>query len=192
MAQRSQKKKIEPEAIFLLGLHFHIASCVLADVVAEWKPSRAMHMPASVINAFSSELLLKTLVCIETGRIPKGHNLLGLFNALNAKTRKQITEMWDDYAITHAGRWPEIESIIGSPIARDLPTALRLGSKTFELARYYYEEREDFVFYIGALPYMLVKACFELKPNWRKHAAQGFDGMKLERRAELKDIDTRD
>jgi hypothetical protein len=83
--------------------------------------------------------------------------------------------MWDDYAITHADRRPEIESIIGSPVARDLPTALRLGSKTFELARYYYEEQEEFVFYIGALPDMLGKACFELRPDWAKHAAQAFE-----------------
>jgi HEPN domain-containing protein len=175
MARRNQKK-IEPEAIFLQAVNFHMASRALQ----EWKPShpsgaRLMHMPASVINAFSSELLLKTLVCIETGRIPEGHHLLKLFNALSPKTRKRITEIWDDYAITHADRWSEIESVIGSPIARDLPTALRLGSKTFELARYYYEEREEFVFYIGALPDMLGKACFELRPDWGKHVAQAFE-----------------
>jgi HEPN domain-containing protein len=94
MAQRNQKKKIEPEVIFLQGVNFHMASRALE----QWKPShpsgaRLMHMPASVVNAFSSELLLKTLVCIETGRIPKGHHLLRLFNALSAKTRKRIMEM---------------------------------------------------------------------------------------------------
>jgi hypothetical protein len=151
--------------------------------------SAGMDMPGAVINVFSSELFLKALICIETGHIPRGHHLLRLFNALSAKTRKRITEMWDAYAIRHADRWPEIEAIIGSPVARDLLTALRLGSKTFELARYYYEGREEFQFYIGALPYMLGSVAFELKPDWSKHAAQSFDSMMPERSA---DIDTLD
>jgi hypothetical protein len=172
MAQRKEKK-IEPEAIFLQAVNFHIACRALQ----EWKPShpsgaRAMDRPAAVINAFSSELLLKTLICIETGHIPRGHHLLSLFNALSPKTRKRITEMWDAYAIRYANRWPEIEAQIGCPVARDLPTALRLGSKTFELGRYYYEGREDFQFYIGALPDMLGRVVFELKPDWSKHAAK--------------------
>jgi HEPN domain-containing protein len=183
MAQRKEKK-IEPDAIFLEAVKFHTASRTLQ----EWKPwhpsgVRAMDMPFAILNAFSSELFLKALICIETGHIPRGHHLLSLFNALSAKTRKRITEMWDAYAITHADRWPEIEAIIGSPVARDLPTALRLGSKTFELARYYYEGREEFQFYIGALPYMLGRVAFELKPDWSKHAAQTFDSMMSERPA---------
>jgi HEPN domain-containing protein len=144
------QRKVDPEAIFLQAIEFHIAFRALQ----EWKPGHpkpghpsregAMDKPAAVINAFSSELLLKTLICIETGHIPRGHHMLSLFNTLSPKTRKRITERWDAYAIEYADRWPEIEARIGCPVARDLPTALRLGSKTFELVRYYYEGERIF------------------------------------------------
>jgi hypothetical protein len=71
MAQR--KEKIEPEAIFLQAVNFHIASRTLQ----EWKPwhpsgARVMDMPGAVINAFSSELFLKALICIERATSREG------------------------------------------------------------------------------------------------------------------------
>jgi hypothetical protein len=72
-----KKKKIDSEAIFLQAIEFHIAFRALQ----EWKPGHpkprypsregAMDKPAAVINAFSSELLLKTLISIETGPHPE-------------------------------------------------------------------------------------------------------------------------
>jgi hypothetical protein len=178
MAQNRDAKKIEPEAIFLQASQFHLAFRALWD----WKPNhpsgaKAMHTPAAVLSAFTSELMLKTLVCIETGRVPKGHHLLNLFNDLSANTRERITELWDSYATMHADRWVEIDVAVGSPVARDLPTALRRASKTFELARYYYEEAEDFQFYLGALPDMLGRVAFELRPDWKERARQSFDSI---------------
>jgi HEPN domain-containing protein len=171
MEKRTQKKRIEPEAIFLHAVSFHLAFRILH----EYKPPHpsgagALHLPASVLSAFTCELLLKALICIETGRVPTGHHLLNLFNRLSASTRERIEEIWSAYAAAHASRWGEVESSIGVSLARDLLTALKVASKTFELARYYYEEREEFQFYLGALPDMLRKVAFELKPDWAKHA----------------------
>jgi hypothetical protein len=89
MAKRVQKKRIDPEAIFLHAVSFHLAFRVLH----EYKPSHpsgagALHLPASVLSAFTCELFLKALICIETGRVPTGHLLLNLFSRLSASTRK--------------------------------------------------------------------------------------------------------
>jgi hypothetical protein len=162
-SSKRNRKSITPEAIFVHAVRFHAALRVLR----EHKPThligpRMLDLPVAVINALCIELFLKALVCIETGRNPKGHHLLNLFTALSVKTRNRIIQLWDGYAAMHAHRWVEFDTLFGKPVPRDLPTALLLGSRTFELARYYYEEAEEFVFYIGILPDMLAKVAFEL------------------------------
>jgi hypothetical protein len=169
---------IKPEALFIHSIYFRAA----VRALLEWKPyhpSATQAIPVAVLSAFTSELLLKTLVCIETVRVPKGHHLLQLFNALSASTRKRITEMWDDYAVTHAHQWAELDALIGSPVPRDLPTALSRGSKTFELARYSYEDAEDFQFYMGAFPDMLGRVAFELRPDWPGKVFESLYGAAL-------------
>jgi len=193
MSKRDRRKQeVEPEEIFLHAVSFHIAFRFLHY---DWKPSHtagkyAVNTPAAVLSAFTCELFLKTLVLIETGRIPKNHHLLILFNSLKPATQKRIEELWDEYAVRYAYKWIEIERGIGVPISRDLRIALKLGSKTFELARYAYERGEEFQFYLGALPDMLKKVAFELRPDWKTHVAKGFDDLKLERPAELRDLPT--
>jgi HEPN domain-containing protein len=45
----------------------------------------------------SSELYLKCLICIETGKSPpKGHDLKALFLRLDLPTRKYIEDLWDE------------------------------------------------------------------------------------------------
>jgi HEPN domain-containing protein len=171
VTKRSRRKNVDQEEIFLHAVSFHLAF----QVLHEWKPPhpsgmRALYRPASVLSAFTSELFLKVLICIETGHVPDGHHLLSLFNRLSVPTRKRIEELWDAYAIKYADKWIEIELGLGMPVARDLQTALKLASKTFELARYYYERREEFQFYLGALPDMLKLVVFELRPDWASRA----------------------
>jgi hypothetical protein len=182
-------KTIKPEAIFLHAFSFHVA----LQALREHKPlhltgPRTLDIPTAVIGALCIELLLKALICIETGRNPKGHHLLHLFNALSVKTRNRITQFWDGYAAVHAHRWIEFDTLFGKPVPRDLPTALLLGGRTFELARYYYEEAGEFVFYIGILPDMLGTVVYELRPDWKVNAAKGYDALGIGRPPELKDI----
>jgi hypothetical protein len=182
-------KSIKPEAIFVHAVSFHTALQTLrAHKLPGLGHQRLLDVPAAVIGAFCIELLLKVLICIETGRNPKGHHLLHLFNSLSVKTRNRITKMWDGYATMHAHRWIEFDTQFGAPVPRDLPTALLVGSKTFELARYYYEEAGEFVFYIGILPDMLGTVAFELRPDWKMNAAKSYDALGIERPPELKDI----
>jgi hypothetical protein len=196
MSRRERRAaKIAPEAIFLQGISFHTAFRHLYYDWKPWHPSGkyAVNTPACVLSAFASELFFKTIVVVETGRVPKGHNLLVLFNQMSAATQKRVTELWDQYAIEHANRWVEIEEGMGGlPVARDLPTALKRGGRAFELARYSYERREEFQFYLGALPEMLKRVIFELRPDWKAYAAKGYDDLGLQRPPELKDVDARD
>jgi hypothetical protein len=47
-------------------------------------------IPSLVNAAFSLELYLKCLRCIETGNVVRGHNLTELFEALTAPTRQAV------------------------------------------------------------------------------------------------------
>ena len=171
VSKRGRRKKVDPGEIFLHAVSFHLAFRVLS----EWKsphPSgtRALYVPGSVVSAFTNELFLKVLICIETGHVPDGHHLLSLFNRLSESTRNRIEELWNAYAVKYADRWIEIDLLAGTPVARDLQTALKVASKTFELARYHYERKEAFQFYLGALPDMLKQVVFELRPDWARIA----------------------
>jgi hypothetical protein len=56
---------------------------------------------------------------------------------------------------------------IGVRIEPELTAALAAGRRAFQRIRYLHEEPgEDFVFYLGALPKMLKKVAFELRPDW--------------------------
>src|SRR5882757_7887985 len=113
MAQKNnrRKSKIVPEAMFEHAMSFHTA---FKHLYQTWMPRHpagrnAVVTPAAVLNAFASELLLKMLVLIETGSVPKTHHLLTLFKSLAPKTRNLIEERWDKYAIDHAHRWAEFD-----------------------------------------------------------------------------------
>jgi hypothetical protein len=176
-AAKTSSGKTAPERIFLHAASFREAQRVLVNSVrSDTVEAHALAMPSAVISAFTSELLIKCLVCIETGHTPQGHNLLTLFRLLSSKTQKHVEELWDNYALAHQGRWIEFERVVG-PLPRDLHSALAAGSKTFELARYVYEEREEFMFYVGALPDMLVRVVFELKPDWLKTAEDAWNEL---------------
>jgi hypothetical protein len=189
--QDRRKGKIEPEAIFEHAMAFQTACQHLRYT---WRPrhpagNSAVVMPFSVLSAFSCELLFKTLLVIETGRLPSHtHELLALFNRLSPKTQARIEEKWNKYATDHAHRWIEIDEARGRPVARDLRGALKAGNKTFELTRYAYEHREEFCFYLGALPEMLFKVVFELRPDWKGYVAASFDNLKIERPPDLRDV----
>ena len=90
--------KIEPEAIFEHAMAFQTACEHLRYTWEPWHPAggSAVVMPFSVLSAFSSELLFKTMLVIETGRLPSHtHELLALFNRLSPKTQARIEEKWN-------------------------------------------------------------------------------------------------
>jgi hypothetical protein len=163
-------RQARPDALkIFLQAHSYFQAQEL--IYERWKHDPRMlqsfAIPASTLGAFSCELFLKCLVCVETGSVPKGHNLRKLFDLLTRKTRERLAELWDGYAVDRAAQWDQIERKSGKVVARDLPSAISAGSRAFELIRYRYEKSdEDFQFYLDDLPHMLGFVALELKPEW--------------------------
>ena len=116
--------------------------------------------PSIVLPAFASELYLKCLICIESGKSPpKEHKLTALFLRLDLPTRKRIENLWDE-DLKRPHRRRELICIRGLPdgdrLQTDLPYVLGIGAKAFEELRYLYEtEGSHFLF--DNFPYMLRK-----------------------------------
>jgi hypothetical protein len=125
--------------------------------------------PAMVIGALTIELFLKCLICIETGKVPRIHHLRELFDMLTPKTRSRIAEQWDNLIVPYRKpEWDAMEGAVKITIARDLPTALTVGSEAFEKIRYSYEGvSEDLQYYLQDLPPLLGQTVLEMKPEWK-------------------------
>ena len=121
-----------------------------------------------VLGALTIELFLKCLICIESGLAPRGHNLKNLFDSLSEATQKRIQHSWNTgIAVRRAEEWDEMERALGVKIARDLPTALTVASKSFELIRYSYEgNTKELQYYLQDLPALLGRVILEMKPEF--------------------------
>jgi HEPN domain-containing protein len=156
---------VSPENIFAQADGFHRALKLLMENSPNDQRRAALVPPVCVLAAFTIELMLKGLICIERGGAPpRGHDLLALFVELSAPTRKRLEAMWTDYV-----RLPRDRVLIARE--PELRLALAAGRKAFEQVRYFYENhKEDFVFDLCDLPDMLVKVAFELRPDWAGRA----------------------
>jgi hypothetical protein len=121
-----------------------------------------------VLSAFASELYSKCLLCMETGRVPQGHNLKMLFNALQPATRKRLEDLWDAEI-----RRPERQRVIdhirtlprGEELKLDLLYHLDVGANAFIELRYFYEKRQVY-FLLADFPNLLRKVILEHHPEW--------------------------
>jgi hypothetical protein len=87
-----------------------------------------------VLAAFASELYLKCLFVIETGRAPVvTHELRTLFLQLSETARDEIDKEWNFYnSMPHRARiYEAIERAQGVSIPRDLRWSLRSGNDAF-------------------------------------------------------------
>jgi hypothetical protein len=124
--------------------------------------------PATTISAFTSELYLKCLLVLLSGKLVGTHNLWKLFNEVEPLTRKRVEELWDAHIwkqdrLRFLGRL-EAE-IAREPVPRDLGWALRAGSLAFQEARYLYEE-PDLKFILSDLQGVLRTVILEICPDW--------------------------
>jgi hypothetical protein len=162
--------KIDPSKIFEQANCFYQALTILRDI----KPENTQLVvnigdPGMVVAAFTIELFLKCLLCIEKkGEVPRGHHLRVLFDRLSPSTRSRIQHAWDNSIAPHLAEvWNLHEKRFGIKIARDLPAALCAGGKAFELIRYSYEGKTKHLqFYLIDLPQHLRSIILELKPEW--------------------------
>jgi HEPN domain-containing protein len=166
---------ILPVSIFLHAASFREAQLILEESRVPQVQRKALVLPGCVLSAFTSELLIKCLICIERGgKPPRGHDLLELFEKLSARTRKRLEAIWTDHLQLHRNKFEELQREVGLKLPSDLRSALALGGKAFELIRYLYEGlEEEFAFYLGAMPDILGKVVLELRPDWVERARVG-------------------
>lgn len=162
---------VAPEKIFEHAGCFHQALNALHAVAPH--PQENLHgaltlaEPMIVLGALTTELFLKCLACIETGKPSRGHNLRQLFDELSTEIRARIEKAWNsEIASRRAEEWNRIEAF-GLSIPRDLSSALTKGGESFNRIRYSYEGNTDGVhFYVGDLPALLENIILEIKPEF--------------------------
>jgi hypothetical protein len=165
-------KKIDPEQIFLQSIRMQYAHRVLYQFVPKGSAERqTLAAPATILSTFCSELGLKCIIYLEKGYSPRGHDLKTLYDAVSAKSKIRIVELWDAHAKVSEKHWAEVERITGHPVTRDLPSTLAAEGNAFDLLRYSHEARVGrFQFHLYELPDILIKVIFEMRPDWAAHA----------------------
>jgi hypothetical protein len=163
-------QQIDPAKVFEQADCFYQTLAVLCNVEPEnTQLAVTIGEPVMVLGALTIELFLKCLICIETGAVPRGHDLRELFDRLAPATQARILRTWDgDIAVHRASEWDRIESGLGQKIFRDLPSALSAASKAFERLRYSYEgNTADVQYFLQDLPQLLGRVILERKPEWK-------------------------
>lgn len=125
--------------------------------------------PGMVLSAFASELYLKCIFALETGRVTDGHELRTLFNLLSEERRLEIEQRWDAYNDTQDRRrlYATIENFEGAAIPRDLRWSLRKGNDAFTQLRYIHEpEMQNAIFVLGDFPGILRQVIISIRPEW--------------------------
>jgi hypothetical protein len=165
-------QSIDPLKIFEQANGFYQALAILCNVEpGNTQLEITIGEPVMVIGAFTIELFLKCLVCIETGRVPHTHHLRELYDKLGANTQQRLLRTWEnDIAAYRKAEWDRVEAAAGEKAARDLPGALAAASKSFERIRYSYEgNTAEVQYFLQDLPQLLRQVIVEFKPTWKNH-----------------------
>jgi hypothetical protein len=165
----SSSPTVDPSRIFEQADCFYKALAVLCNVEPEdTQLAVTLGEPVMVIGALTIELFLKCFLCIDSGKVPRTHNLRELFEKLSPSTQKRIQEGWDKIAAHRAEEWSHLEKSLGITIARDLPSALAAGGGAFQQIRYSYEgNTQQLQYYLQDLPRLLGRIALEIKPEWQ-------------------------
>lgn len=166
---KAPPRKIDPARIFQQADCFYQALDVLCNVDPDNEQLAVMlGEPVMVLGALTIELFLKCFACIETDTVPHDHDLKKLFAGLPEHIQNRLEREWDNGIAKHkAHDWDRLEAMMGVKIARDLPSALAVGSKTFELLRYSYEgNTTNLQYYLQELPAMLGRIILQMKPEF--------------------------
>lgn len=166
---KPRPKTPNPILIFLQADGFSRAYNILAaQQLAHWEQA-SIGYPQIVISSLASELFLKCLICIETGRTVYGHSLEQLYNQLSPDMRQQICAIWDREVVPLRNPlWDAIEGgSSGEKVPRSLPDSLARAHKAFERVRYVYEGIDGVSFFLTDLPTVLKRVILRKHPEWR-------------------------
>jgi hypothetical protein len=159
----------DPFKIYMNAERFRIADDLLRQDHILQAFGSAIASPSMVLAAFASELYLKCLFVVETGRPPiSTHELRKLFLQVSETARDEIDREWNAYnSMPHRTRLYEaIERAQGVSIPRDLRWSLRSGNDAFVALRYSHEPNRSTTFFLGDLPIMVRNAILRRRPEW--------------------------
>ena len=122
---------------------------------------------AQVVNSsFASELYLKCIILIETGKVPRGHHLRKLFHRLKDESKQVIENEWNAEHAKKSAALDEIDRRSGSPVTpRNLKVALAGEGNAFEKWRYAHEPGPLSGFWLGNLPAILRRHILTIRPE---------------------------
>lgn len=168
------RSPMTPEKIFEHASCFYQALNVLRATAPD--PREDLHgavtlaEPVVVLGALTTELFLKCLSFIETGKASHGHGLKELFDELSTETRARIEYAWEsEIVLLRSKEWERIEAF-GLSMPRDLRSALAKGSEAFKRIRYSYEGNTEGVhFHVGDLPGLLERLILEIRPQFAEY-----------------------
>ena len=109
---------------------FHAAENALGTLINQPNTQLAAQVvePTMVLSAFTTELFLKCLICLETTLTPQGHDSFELFEQLKPATQQKLVHIWNTHIVPRRDpEWKFIEKIQyggAKKFKRDLPGAL--------------------------------------------------------------------
>jgi hypothetical protein len=134
------RKSPDPLKIFVNAERFRIADLTLRSSQYQ-NVAVAVAGPALVLSAFASELYLKSLICIETGKAVFGHELQPLFKKLSGVSQKNIEDRWNAFVARPERQriFAALKALSGETIPTDLDWSLQNGGDGFVELRYIHE-----------------------------------------------------
>jgi len=166
-----KQQQLDPFKVYMNAERFRIADSLLRTDEVMKGYGAAIGGPTLVLAAFASELYLKCLFALETGRQASGHELRGLFLLLSEDTRFEIERQWDEYcAMPHRIRvYDAIKQLEGYDVPRDLRWSLKAGNDAFVSLRYIHEPNHIAPkFLLGDFHVILREVILAKKPEWRQ------------------------
>lgn len=173
----ARSKNHDPRDIFSNACDWMLASQMLVDAVVE-QGARQVVVPGVLCRAFATELLLKSLVTIDTGGTPWGHELKDLFELTSQDSKAWIRRYYDAHC--EGDRRAYEDSIArGARITEpfSLDWALATSSECFTTMRYGYEWASDISIPSGhgwtanVLPEAVLARILEIRPDWKSLVA---------------------
>lgn len=128
-------------------------------------------MPKCAIHALSTEIYLKCLILVESGKLHHHHDLARLYALISQESKDRIEKEWEDYWIEQPRRQypPEVADNLPDALKepRSLKVSLRASRHAHEIFRYIYEpDKPDAGMFIHPLPWFLHKLILEKHPEW--------------------------
>lgn len=121
-------------------------------------------IPIIVCEVFSAEVVLKCLIFIERGQIPRTHELEKLYKGLSPES-KTIIQRHFAASVGKNPTYSEIQKAFPGELSLDLMDVLKVVNRAFEEWRYTYEIKPGSVYGIEEIISAVHNRIVELRPD---------------------------